>query len=297
VTGGAGGVPAAFACLPEIERELERYTAVLAVPENLRAAIRYALLGGGKRLRPVLAWACCVAVGGRGPESLAAGAAVELVHAFSLVHDDLPSMDDDDLRRGMPTLHIHAGEAMAVLAGDAMLALAFGLITEKTSDPGLAAALVRELSAATTGMIAGQVYDTLGGLPAGLSERQRLELIHRNKTGALIRAACRMGAMSVLGPGPDARLDAITRFGELAGLVFQIVDDLLDVESTPEQTGKRTRKDADAGKLTYPRVIGAAASREEVRRLTEDAVAALGILGGPAAPLADLCRYLAARTH
>jgi geranylgeranyl diphosphate synthase type II len=292
-----GEFPAAFASLPEIERELERYTAGLAVPENLRAAIRYALLGGGKRLRPVLAWACCVAVGGRGPESLPAGAAVELVHAFSLVHDDLPSMDDDDLRRGKPTLHIHAGEAMAVLAGDAMLALAFGLIVERTADPALAAALVRELSAATTGMIAGQVYDTLGGLPSGLSERQRLELIHRNKTGALIRAACRMGAMSVLGPGPDKRLDAITRFGELAGLVFQIVDDLLDVESTPEQTGKRTRKDADAGKLTYPRVIGAAASRKEIGRLTAEANESLRILGPAAAPLADLCTHLAARTR
>jgi geranylgeranyl diphosphate synthase type II len=236
-------------------------------------------------------------VGGDGPESLTAGAAVELVHAFSLVHDDLPSMDDDDLRRGKPTLHIHAGEAMAVLAGDAMLALAFGLIAERTGDPTLGAALVRELSAATTGMIAGQVYDTLGGLPAGLSERARLELIHRNKTGALIRAACRMGAMSAIGPGPDTRLDAVTRFGELAGLVFQIVDDLLDVESTPEQTGKRTRKDADAGKRTYPRVLGAAGSRAEIGRLTEEAVAAVRGLGIAAEPLADLCRALSERSR
>jgi geranylgeranyl pyrophosphate synthase len=294
----AGRVPGLGApdCVPRIEAYLSDFVGGLAAPENLREAIRYALLSGGKRLRPLLAWRSAQALGGKGEESLPAAAAVELVHAFSLVHDDLPAMDDDDLRRGRPTLHIHAGEAMAILAGDAMLALAFDLLVERVADRALAAELVRELSAATAGMIAGQVYDTLGGLPLGMDERSRLELIHRNKTGALIRAACRMGAMCAIGPGPDPRLEAISRFGECAGLAFQVIDDLLDVEATTEQTGKRTRKDADAGKLTYPRVLGAAASRAEVGRLTDAAIAALGPLRPAAAPLADLCRTLGERT-
>src|SRR5205085_8444230 len=135
------------------------------MPDNLREAIRYSLLGGGKRLRPVLAWHACAALGAPGEASLPAGAAVELVHAFSLVHDDLPAMDDDDLRRGRPTLHIHAGEAMAILAGDALMALAFDVLARHVAEPTLAGILVAELSAATTGMIAGQVYDSLGGLP------------------------------------------------------------------------------------------------------------------------------------
>jgi geranylgeranyl pyrophosphate synthase len=265
----------------------------------LRDAIRYALLGGGKRLRPVLAWHCCAAAGGRGEQSLPAGAAVELVHAFSLVHDDLPAMDDDDLRRGRPTLHIHAGEAMAILAGDAMMAMAFDVLARRASSPAQASALSRELSAATTGMIAGQVYDTLGGFDPGLSDRQRLELVHRNKTGALIRAACRMGALGAT-PGardPSAVFGAITAYGEAVGLMFQIGDDLLDAEGTPEQTGKRTRKDRDAGKLTYPAVLGVAGSRREVDRLSGAAAAAVAPLGPASSPLVELAQMMAERRH
>ncbi len=254
-------------------------------------AIRYALLGGGKRLRPILAWHSCAAAGGRGELSLAAGAAVELIHAFSLVHDDLPAMDDDDLRRGKPTLHIHAGEAMAILAGDAMMAAAFETLVD--SSPRLGAALVRELSLATTGMIAGQVYDTLGGFPPGLTDRQRLERVHANKTGALIRAACRMGAMSA--GAADPVLQSISDYADAIGLMFQVVDDLLDVEATPEQSGKRTRKDARAGKLTYPGLIGVDASRREIQRLQESAIEALKPLGPPADALRELCRHMAVR--
>jgi geranylgeranyl pyrophosphate synthase len=252
-------------------------------------------LGGGKRLRPVLAWRSCEAVGGKGEVSLAAGAAVELVHAFSLVHDDLPAMDDDDLRRGRPTLHIKSGEAMAILAGDAMLALAFELIVDRVKGAELAFFMVRELSQATAGMIAGQVYDSLGGLPEGMPGIERLNLIHGNKTGALIRAACRMGAMC---GGADAKaLDAVTRYAEAVGLMFQIVDDLLDSEGTPEQTGKRTRKDAAAGKLTFPGLIGGEASRGEVSRLEAEARKAAEILGPAARGLVDLSKQMAARRH
>jgi geranylgeranyl pyrophosphate synthase len=260
-------------------------------------AIRYALLGGGKRLRPVLAWHCCVAAGGKGEESLHAGAAVELIHAFSLVHDDLPAMDDDDLRRGKPTLHIHAGEAMAILAGDAMMALALGMLVKTSPSPTLGAALVEELSAATTGMIAGQVYDTLGGMPEAQGDRQNLELIHSQKTGALIRAACRMGALSATGAAIEGGscLPVITRFADALGLMFQVVDDLLDVEGTPEQTGKHTRKDARAGKLTFPGLLGVEGSRREVERLQHAAEEALEPLGQPAAALRELCRMMAVR--
>ncbi len=276
-----------------IDRSLDEFTGSLGLPANLVGAIRYALLGGGKRLRPVLAWHCCVAAGGRGEASLHAGTALELIHAFSLVHDDLPAMDDDDLRRGKPTLHIHAGEAMAILAGDAMMALALGMLVERSTTPQLGAALVRELSAATTGMIAGQVYDTLGGLPAGLNDRQKLDLIHSNKTGALIRAACRMGAMCA--PADAPTLAALTRYAEALGLMFQVVDDLLDVECTPEQTGKHTRKDAGAGKLTFPGLIGVDESRREAQRLMNTAIEALSPLGPRAGALRELCRQMAVR--
>ncbi|MFM9996679.1 MAG: polyprenyl synthetase family protein [Phycisphaerales bacterium] len=293
-----------FACVPAIDRRLDELTRDRPEPEPLREAVRYALLGGGKRVRPALAWHACVAVGGAGECSLTAGAAVELVHAFSLVHDDLPALDNDDLRRGRPTLHVHAGEAMAILAGDAMLSMAFRVLVEPeagsaTDDGARAAALVRELSEATAAMIAGQVEDTLGE-PAGVgpSSRTRLDAIHRNKTGALIRAACRMGAMSAPAEGSaqrEARLHAITRYAEAAGLMFQVVDDLLDVERTSEQAGKRTRKDADAGKLTYPGVIGVEGSRREVARLRGDAMEALSGMGREADGLRETCTALAGR--
>lgn len=279
-----------------VDTALDHFVGSSELPDNLREAIRYALLGGGKRLRPVLVWRCAEAVGGRGEDSLPAGVAVELIHAFSLVHDDLPALDNDDLRRGRPTLHKHAGEAMAILAGDAMLTLAFDALglAEGLGD-GLRLALIRELGEGTKAMIAGQVYDTLGGMPASLDDRARLELIHRNKTGALIRAACRMGAM-LGGAGPDsAGCAAVTRFAEDLGLIFQIVDDLLDVTASQETLGKATGKDAEAGKLTYPMVLGIDGTRREIDRVQADAEAALAPLGSAAAPLLDLSRSMARR--
>jgi geranylgeranyl diphosphate synthase, type II len=283
--------------IDRIERLLREWAAAQPLPPNLVDAISYSLLAPGKRIRPILAWHAAVAVGEPGEASLDAGLAVELVHCFSLVHDDLPAMDDDDLRRGKPTLHIHAGEAMAILAGDAMLALAFGALAQRIADPACASRLVRELATGTSCMIAGQVYDTLGGLPNSLPPRERVELIHRNKTGALIRASCVMGALAALGCTDDPRIPAIERFADEIGQMFQIVDDLIDVEQTAEHAGKRTGKDSEGSKLTYPAVYGVQASR----RLIDDHVAAAGAaldpLGPPAAGLRAIAAYLARRTR
>lgn len=301
--------------LPAVEATLDRWLAARAdQPPALLSAMRYATLGAGKRLRPVLAWHAAVAAGGTGEASLAAGCAIELIHAFSLVHDDLPALDNDDMRRGRPTLHRHAGEAMAILAGDQLLVAAFERIMD---EPGLAdgarLALTRELARATAAMIDGQVFDTLGGLPASMDEEARLRLVHRNKTGALIRAACRMGALSVtcdtsvtsVTPAPTASpklLDAITAYGDAVGLMFQVVDDLIDATQTSEHAGKRTGKDAEMGKLTYPGVLGIEATRAEVERLRVAAelalkpVPALAPSGDGGEGLRTLCNYMAART-
>lgn len=235
-----------------------------------------------------------MAVGGEGEKSLPAGAAVELIHAFSLVHDDLPAMDDDDLRRGKPTLHVHAGEAMAILAGDAMLSLAFHAVVE-VAEAGLAIRLSRELASGTEGMIAGQVYDTLGGLPESASGRERLELIHRNKTGALIRAACRMGAACGGAADGSEAMGRVTKYAEAVGLMFQVVDDLLDVTESDERVGKRTHKDAEAGKLTYPSLLGVEGSRRVVEELEAEAIAAIGEEGERARGLVELARTMAKR--
>ncbi|MEQ8317696.1 MAG: polyprenyl synthetase family protein [Phycisphaerales bacterium] len=262
----------------------------------MRDAARYAALGGGKRLRPALTLMCARATGAADSAALPAAAAVELVHAFSLVHDDLPCMDDDDLRRGRPTLHVHAGEAAALLAGDAMLNAAYWTLAKRVEDPHTSALLIAELTDATARMIDGQTLDSLGGFDAGLSDDEsRLGLIHRWKTGALMRAACRMGAISA---GADrAAIDAVTKYAEAVGLMFQVVDDLIDVEQSTEQAGKRTGKDADAGKLTFPGVVGVEASRAEVANLLEASLVALGPLGGRGRDLSDVARVLASRTR
>lgn len=288
--------------LSTINEYLASSVRAFSIPPSLRDAVEYALLGGGKRIRPLLAWHAGVACGGSGPETLPAGAAVELIHAFSLVHDDLPALDNDDLRRGRPTLHRHAGEPMAILAGDAMMAMAFGTLTGMSSEPSLAALLARELAAGTMGMIEGQIYDTLGGLDPRMPGLDRVRLIHANKTGALIRAAARMGALCGLRgetDSPDARrrLGAVTQCADAVGLMFQIVDDLLDVEQTSEHAGKRTGKDRQAGKLTYPSVLGVEGSRAELERLDGIAARSLEVLGPAAAGLKRLCERLSRRTN
>lgn len=280
--------------LESIEAALGAVIDDAGLPGNLAEACRYAVLGGGKRLRPMLAWRACEAVGAPGDRAVWAGCAVELVHAFSLVHDDLPAMDDDDLRRGRPTLHRHAGEAMAILAGDQLLTLAFAALTRHGREGALSARLLGELVEGTTGMIAGQVYDTLGGHEGAWDGVRQVRETHRRKTGALIRAACRMGAIA--GGAEGAALEGVTRYGEAVGLMFQVVDDLIDVTQSSEHAGKRTGKDADAGKLTYPGVLGVEASREEVARLRIEALAAVEVLGPGADGLRRLCERMAVRT-
>lgn len=245
------------------------------LPRNLDAAIRYSLLGGGKRIRPALAWFSAVACGAQGQVSLQAGCAVEMIHAFSLIHDDLPALDNDDIRRGRPTLHKHAGEAMAILAGDALLSLAYES-THEHPDPRIALRLSNELALGTRAMIEGQIYDTLGGMDEGISDLEAVELIHRNKTGALLRASCRMGALSA-GASQEA-LALITRYSETIGLQFQIIDDLLDVEGCSDAVGKALGKDAAAGKRTYPGAVGVDASRSAANRLGDEAARALSDL-------------------
>jgi geranylgeranyl diphosphate synthase type II len=263
-------------------------------PGNLVDAMGYSLLGPGKRMRPILVIRGCEAVGGKAEDALAPAAAIEMIHCFSLIHDDLPAMDDDDFRRGRPTLHKHTNEAMAILAGDALMGLAFQLLIEKVKPISMAAELVRELAVGTNAMIAGQVYDTLPDFPASTDPLSKLRTIHSNKTGALIRASVRMGA--IVAKASPEQLQLLTRYGDAIGLMFQIVDDLLDITQTSEHLGKTAGKDVEQGKLTYPAVMGIDASRAEVHRLQEEAHASLRPLGAAAGPLARLCDYLAVRT-
>ena len=285
-----------LAPIAAVDAYMERCLAALDWPGNLVEAIRYAALSGGKRMRPILVIRACEAVGGdsESEATLAPAAAIEFIHCFSLVHDDLPAMDDDDLRRGRPTLHKKTNDAMAILAGDAMMGLAFELLATRIDDAAMSAALTRELALGTNGMIAGQVYDTLPDFPADVDPLERLRTIHRHKTGALIRAAVRMGA--VAGGASENDLDSITQYGDTIGLMFQVVDDLLDVTATTEQLGKTAGKDVQQDKTTYPAVLGLEATRAEVQRLTEAAHSAIDPLGDSARHLRILCDYLAVRT-
>jgi geranylgeranyl pyrophosphate synthase len=263
-------------------------------PPQLAEAVEYSLMAGGKRLRPALVLECAAACGGINRSALAAAGAVELIHTFSLVHDDLPAMDDDDLRRGRPTNHKVFGEAMAILAGDAMVAMAFEALAAD-ADAAVLAALVTELSRATgpRGMIGGQVLDMQG--EGKNLEMAALQALHAAKTGALITASCRMGAIAA-GAG-EAVVQAVTQYGKSLGLTFQIVDDILDVTSTPEQLGKGTGKDAGRGKNTYPSLMGLDASQNEAKRQLDAAIDALKPLGDGAEGLRSLARFVVDRRH
>lgn len=282
-----------LAPLARVEQLLESALHGFQLPANLLDACAYSLLGGGKRLRPLLTLHSGAAVGGSFDPCLPSAAAVEMIHAFSLVHDDLPALDNDDTRRGKPTLHRAHGEPMAILAGDGLMSMAFQLLAEQHS-PELAGRLTLELARGTTGMIAGQVLDTLGGFAPALTPMQRVELVHRNKTGALIRASCRMGAIAA-GASPEA-LHAVTMYGESVGLMFQVVDDLVDELQTSDHAGKRTGKDREAGKLTFPSIAGIEACRREVERLRIAARRSIESLGERAQPLHRICDFLAVRT-
>jgi geranylgeranyl diphosphate synthase type II len=290
---------ASGACAAAVDACLDEFLVALELTPSLAESIRYALFSGGKRVRPLLAWLCCEAMGADPACSLPAGASVEMVHAFSLVHDDLPAIDNDDLRRGRSSLHVRAGEASAILAGDALLTLAFRLLADRVEDVSLGSALVRELAGATSAMIVGQVLD-IEGADEGEANAQRLARIHENKTGALITASCRMGAMCAVhaldrDAGDD--LECVTVFGRAVGLIFQIVDDLIDVEQSSDHTGKSSGADAAASKLTYPRVHGVAASRREIARLKAEAIGSVERFGPGAARLIECVEMLTTRTR
>jgi geranylgeranyl diphosphate synthase, type II len=272
-----------------------------AAPLRLIEAIEYSLLAGGKRLRPALvlesftACAPSAEINSSCPyfsSALSAAAAIELVHTFSLVHDDLPAMDDDDLRRGRPTNHKVFGEALAILAGDSMLAMAFEILATG-ADPSIAPQLIAELAQATGpgGMIGGQVLD-MAGENQSLALEQ-LQQIHRLKTGSLLTTGCRLGAIAA-GASPDL-LNSVTLYGQHIGLAFQIVDDILDVTSTPDQLGKATHKDAGRGKNTYPALLGLEPSRAEARRQLDAAFDALSAMSASADGLRAIANFVLAR--
>jgi len=245
-------------------------------PPALLEAMQYSLLAAGKRLRPLLVLSAAEACGGRDAAALPAACAVEMVHTYSLIHDDLPAMDDDDLRRGLPTCHKRFGEALAILAGDALLTLAFHVLAE-SYPPTTAAACCRELAGAAgaAGMVGGQVEDLAWERAPRSYSVEALENLHARKTGALFRACLRLGAWAVLGErqgGPDVDLlQSLDDYGRCFGQAFQITDDLLDVEGSSAETGKRVHKDAARGKFTYPGFLGVAESRERAERLCRDA--------------------------
>jgi geranylgeranyl diphosphate synthase type II len=253
----------------------------------------YALLGPGKRIRPVLVLMSDEACGGHRASALTAGCAVEMLHTYSLVHDDLPSMDDDDMRRGRPTCHKVYGEAMAILVGDALLTEAFGIISKQIDSAQLAKALVQELARASgaEGMVAGQAADMLTEGSKG--DAQMLEYIHSNKTAKLIRACCRMGALT--GGAGIEEIEALGTYGEAVGMAFQVIDDLLDIAGDAQMVGKAVGKDDRAGKLTYPSIVGTKAAHEKVVLLSDQARAALGPLGRRGQKLTELAELLARR--
>ena len=265
-------------------------------PATIHAAMRYAVFAGGKRLRPVLCLAAAEACGGEIPNALAPACALELMHTYSLVHDDLPAMDDDDLRRGRPTCHKVYGEGMAVLCGDALLTEAF-IVLAKTPATKRYGAREYVTELAETGgskkLIGGQVMD-LEGEGKKLTKRD-LVRIHEAKTAALLTASLRLGAMSA--NATPAKLEALTEFGYNLGLAFQVIDDILDVTQTTEVLGKTAGKDEAVEKATYPAIIGLDASRREAGKLTSAAMAALKPFGKRAARLEEIAAYLLKREY
>jgi len=263
-------------------------------PERLSRAMRYAVLDGGKRMRPLLAYAAGE-LAGASPDAVdAPAAAVELIHAYSLIHDDLPCMDDDTLRRGKPTCHVAFGEAMALLAGDALQALAFGVLAaDLHSSHSDACALLAD-AAGMRGMAGGQAID-LDSVGVALPVT-KLETMHRMKTGALIRAAVRLGAGRgrALGPTETRALD---RYADSAGLAFQVVDDVLDVEGSAASLGKTAGKDLAQGKPTFVSSLGLAAAKARAEALRVEAKSALAPFGTSARRLAELADWIVLRVH
>ena len=268
-------------------------------PQELHRAMRYAVLGGGKRLRPLLVYSTGHALGGALDALDASACAVEIIHAYSLVHDDLPAMDDDALRRGRPTCHVAFGEAMAILAGDALQALAFEVLAADPAlraDPSTHVEMLRTLAAAcgSHGMAGGQALD-LNAIGRHLAADE-LERMHVHKTGALIRACVRLGALAT-GCRDAALLAALERYAHCIGLAFQIRDDIIDVEGDSATLGKTAGKDAANAKPTYPAILGMQASRDQLAGLTQEAIAAVLPFGARMGELIALAHYIAERQN
>jgi geranylgeranyl diphosphate synthase type II len=281
----------------EVDRALERFLPKASVaPATIHKAMRYSLFAGGKRLRPILCLAAVEACGGKTSAALPLACAVECIHTYSLIHDDLPSMDNDDLRRGRATCHKVFGEGIAILAGDALLTIAFEIAAQtKTPSRYDLREFFREITSAAGSqkLIAGQVADLEA--EGRRINRAQLRYIHENKTAALLTASVRLGAMAA---NASARqLTAITAFGRALGLAFQVIDDILDVTQTSEKLGKSAGKDVAAKKATYPAVIGLEKSRAEARRLTRRAHTSLKPLGKDAGVLRALADYLLQREY
>lgn len=303
-----------------IDSYLKSYLEAPSAPAVLHEAMKYSLLAGGKRIRPILAMASYEACGGDSKKIIPQAASLELIHTYSLIHDDLPAMDDDDLRRGKPTNHKIFGEAMAILAGDALLTEAFLMMTNtgiqdsrfetqanhvsyimhsaslRKDSPVSYRAILRSIrevamAAGTYGMVGGQAQDILSenSEPNG----DTLEFIHLHKTAALIAASVRIGPM--LAKSGKSRLYALTKYGECIGLAFQIIDDILDIEGTTEELGKPAGSDRKKNKLTYPSIFGIAGARQKAKDLISDAVDALRIFSSDADPLREIAGYLGER--
>jgi len=283
-----------------VDEALDRYLPPeSAYPPSIHEAMRYSVFAGGKRLRPILVIAGAEAVGGQMRDVMPTACGFELIHTYSLIHDDLPAMDDDDYRRGRPTSHKVFGEAIAILAGDALLTHALGLVAAnfalgKAPLDAFPRVLTEIAEAAgTPGMIGGQVVDIQSA--GGAVSADTLEYIHTRKTGALIRAALRVGA--ILAAAPEPVLASLTAYGERIGLAFQIVDDILDVEGSLETLGKTAGSDRRKDKITYPGYHGLAASKARAQTLTCEAEAALAGLGPAGEPLAALADFVLNRTR
>jgi geranylgeranyl diphosphate synthase type II len=280
----------------QVDAALERWLPVQTErPPKVHEAMRYSVFAGGKRLRPLLALFACEAVGADPAEAMPAAVALELIHTYSLIHDDLPAMDDDDFRRGRPTCHKVYGEAIAILAGDGLLTHAFRVLAE----PGGGGVAARRLqviaeiaeAAGSRGMVGGQAMDILSEGRA--LDRETLLYLHTHKTGALIRASIRAGGIA--GGAEGESLAALTRYGEAIGLAFQIVDDILDIEGATEEMGKRAGSDARKHKATYPALFGLETARQDAARLLAEGKAALRPLGEKAAILVALADFVGSR--
>tara|TARA_B100001059_G_scaffold58820_1_gene54074 strand:+ start:2599 stop:3537 length:939 start_codon:yes stop_codon:yes gene_type:complete len=297
----SGELPATFDFAAYLELSRDRVEIALDAsmgperPESLRDAMRYSLLAGGKRLRPILCLAACELVGGSSELAMPTAVALEMIHTMSLIHDDLPAMDNDDLRRGRPTNHKVYGDAMAILAGDAMLSRAFEMVAVRSANVPADRLLrvVGELAlvSGAPGLVGGQVVDLESEGKA--VDLQTLEYIHLHKTAALLRACVVTGAL--IGGASDDQLEAMRTYANGIGLAFQIIDDILDVTASSEVLGKTAGKDLLADKTTYPKLLGLEASREKALQLVRESKAALEPWRDKAAPLLALADYVASR--